>query len=107
MTSSEKSNGNDPVGIDAEQIEYLEQLARIRLTPDEKVRTRRDLSSILEYIEKLNELQTDDIEPMSHTVPMAPVFREDRAVNGDRRIEILRNAPEQKDGCFKVPKTVE
>jgi aspartyl-tRNA(Asn)/glutamyl-tRNA(Gln) amidotransferase subunit C len=107
MTRSETSAGRDPVGIGPEQIEYLEQLARIRLTEDEKLRTQRDLSKILEYIEKLNELETEGVEPLSHTVPMEPVFREDKAVNGDCRAAILRNAPEQKNGCFKVPKTVE
>jgi aspartyl-tRNA(Asn)/glutamyl-tRNA(Gln) amidotransferase subunit C len=107
MSQTESTVAKGSVAIGPEQIDYLEQLARIRLSEDEKSRTQRDLSSILVYIEKLNELDTDSVEPMSHTVPIEPVFREDKAVNGDMRERILMNAPEQKDGCFKVPKTVE
>jgi len=97
----------EPASIGAEQIEYLEQLARIRLSGEEKERTARDLSKILDYIEMLGELDTEGVDPLSHPVTTEPVFREDKAVNDDRRDAMLRNAPEHKDGCFKVPKTVE
>ena len=62
---------------------------------------------MLEYIDKLNELDTDGVEPMSHVFPVNNVFREDIVINGDDREEILKNAPERKDGAFVVPKTVE
>ena len=88
-------------------ISYLEKLGRIRLTEEEKERTRIDLSSILGYIDKLNELDTDSVEPLSHAFPITNVYREDVVTNGDRRDIILSNAPAQKDGSFKVPKTVE
>lgn len=107
MKHTGTSDGRESTGIGPEQIEYLEGLARIRLTEDEKQRTQRDLSNILVYIDKLDELDTMGVEPMSHTVPMEPVFREDQAVNGDCRTAILRNAPEQKNGYFKVPMAVE
>jgi len=107
MNQSATPDNRESAGIGADQIEYLEGLARIRLTDEEKLRTQRDLTSILEYIEKLNELETKGVEPLSHTVPMEPVFREDHAVNGDSRTAILKNAPEQKNGYFKVPMTVE
>ncbi len=107
MDQSKRIPSGKSPSIGPEQIDYLEQLARIRLSSEEKSRTQQDLSSILDYIEKLNELDTESVEPMSHTVPIEPVFREDKAINGDMREAILMNAPEQKDGCFKVPKTVE
>jgi len=88
-------------------ISYLEKLGRIRLTEEEKEKTRIDLSSILGYIDKLNELDTDSVEPLSHAFPITNVFREDIVTNSDRRDAILSNAPAQKDGSFKVPKTVE
>jgi len=88
-------------------ISYLEKLGRIRLTDEEKEKTRIDLSSILGYIDKLNELDTDSVEPLSHAFPITNVYREDVVTNGDRRDVILSNAPAQKDGSFKVPKTVE
>ena len=62
---------------------------------------------MLDYVDKLNELDTDGVEPMSHVFPVNNVFREDIVTNGDDREEILKNAPERKDGAFVVPKTVE
>lgn len=93
--------------ITMDLISYLEKLGRIRLTDEEKEKTRIDLSSILGYIDKLNELDTDSVEPLSHAFPITNVYREDAVTNGDRRDAILSNAPAQKDGSFKVPKTVE
>lgn len=93
--------------ITMELISYLEKLGRISLTEEEKEKTRIDLSSILGYIDKLNELDTNSVEPLSHAFPITNVFREDVVTNSDRRDFILSNAPDKKDGCFKVPKTVE
>jgi len=93
--------------ITLDLISYLEKLGRIRLTEEEKEKTRIDLGSILGYIDKLNELDTDSVEPLSHAFPITNVYREDVVTNGDRRDAILSNAPAQKDGSFKVPKTVE
>jgi len=93
--------------ITMDLISYLEKLGRIRLTDAEKEKAIIDLSSILGYIDKLNELDTDSVEPLSHAFPITNVFREDVVTNSDRRDAILSNAPAQKDGSFKVPKTVE
>lgn len=93
--------------ITMDLISYLEKLGRIRLTDEEKEKAVIDLSSILGYIDKLNELDTDSVEPLSHAFPITNVFREDVVTNSDRRDAILSNAPAQKDGSFKVPKTVE
>ena len=62
---------------------------------------------MLDYIDKLNELDTAGVEPMSHVFPVQNVFREDVVTNGDDRDNIIQNAPGQKDGMFKVPRTVE
>ena len=62
---------------------------------------------MLDYVDKLNELDTDGVEPMSHVFPVNNVFREDIVTNGDDREGILKNAPERKEGAFVVPKTVE
>ena len=61
---------------------------------------------MLDYIDLLNELDTTGIEPMSHVFPIENVFREDVVTNGDGSEATLKNAPEQKDGGFKVPKTI-
>jgi len=93
--------------ITSELTDYLQQLGRIRLTPEEAEKTKKDLSNILGYIDMLNELDTSGVEPMSHAFGRTNVFREDNVTNGDSRDDILLNAPESKDGSFLVPKTVE
>ena len=65
------------------------------------------MKTLQDYIDKLNELDTTGVEPMSHVFPVNNVFREDVVTNGDDRDEILANAPAKKDGAFMVPKTVE
>lgn len=93
--------------ISDETIEYVGILAKLELSEDEKEQAKKDMGSMLDYIDKLNELDTSGVEPMSHVFPVHNVFREDVVVNGDAREKILANAPEKKDGSFVVPKTVE
>jgi aspartyl-tRNA(Asn)/glutamyl-tRNA(Gln) amidotransferase subunit C len=93
--------------ISEETIEYVGILAKLELSPDEKEAARKDMGSLLDYIDKLNELDTSGVEPMSHVFPVQNVFREDEVRNGDIRTEILKNAPGEKNGMFKVPKIVE
>ena len=89
--------------IDDKLIQYLEDLSRLHLTEEEKEKSKEELGKILNYVDMLNELDTTGVEEMSHPFN----FREDEAVNTENREALLANAPEQKDGCFKVPQTVE
>ncbi|MBE5946958.1 MAG: Asp-tRNA(Asn)/Glu-tRNA(Gln) amidotransferase subunit GatC [Lachnospiraceae bacterium] len=91
--------------ITDETIEYVGILAKLELSDEEKEQAKKDMASMLDYVSKLNELDTDGIEPMSHVFPINNVFREDVVENGDDRENLLKNAPEKKDGCYKVPKT--
>lgn len=93
--------------ITDETITYVAALAKLELSESEKEKAKEDLGKILDYIDIMNELDTNDIEPMSHAFQMKNVFREDVVTNGDDRENILRNAKKQKDGSFMVPKTVE
>lgn len=93
--------------ISDETIDYVAILAKLDLSAEEKEAAKKDMGSMLDYIDQLNELDTTGVEPMSHVFPVHNVFREDVVTNGDDRDNILRNAPECKDGAFKVPKTVE
>lgn len=93
--------------ISDETIEYVGILAKLELSEEEKEQAKKDMGSMLDYIDQLNELNTTGVEPMSHIFPVNNVFREDVVTNGDDRDEILANAPEKKDGAFKVPRTVE
>lgn len=93
--------------ITDETIQYVAALAKLELSDEEAQSAKKDLESILNYMDTMNELDTELIEPMSHAFPMVNVFREDEVVNKEDRDNLLKNAPVQKDGCFVVPKTVE
>lgn len=91
--------------ISDETIEYVGILAKLELSGEEKEEAKKDMGRMLDYIDKLGELDTEGVEPMSHIFPVQNVFREDIVTNGDTRDKILKNAPEEKDGMFVVPKT--
>lgn len=91
--------------ITDETIEYVGILAKLELSKEEQEQAKKDMGRMLDYIDKLGELDTEGIEPMSHVFPVQNVFREDSIVNSNTREELLVNAPEQKDGMFVVPKT--
>lgn len=93
--------------ISDETIEYVGILAKLELSEEEKEQAKKDMGSMLEYIDKLKELDTQGVEPMSHVFQTQNVFREDVVTNGDDRSSILANAPGEKDGMFRVPRTVE
>lgn len=93
--------------ISDETIEYVGILAKLELSAEEKEQAKKDMGRMLDYIDKLNELDTEGVEPMSHVFPVSNVFREDEVQNGDEREKILANAPKAKDGSFQVPKTVQ
>ncbi len=92
--------------ISDETIEYVGILAKLELSDEEKERAKKDMGEMLDYIDKLNELDTEGVEPMSHVFPVNNVFREDVVTHEDGSIDTLANAPVKKDGGFKVPKTI-
>ena len=93
--------------ISDETIEYVGILAKLELSEDEKEAAKKDMASMLDYIDKLGELDTTGVEPMSHVFPVNNVMREDIVTNGDGREATLANAPENNESGFIVPKTVE
>ena len=93
--------------ISDETMEYVGILAKLELSKEEQKAARKDMERMLDYIDKLNELDTAGVEPMSHIFPVSNVMREDEITNGDGSEATLRNAPERNDDAFIVPKTVE
>lgn len=91
--------------ISDETIEYVGILAKLELSDAEKEQAKADMGRMLDYIDKLRELDTDGVEPMSHVFSAENVFREDVVTNGDDRERLLSNAPQEKDGMFVVPPT--
>ena len=83
------------------------KLARIELTPDEEQRLASQLGEVLQYVEKLNELDVSDVEPTAHATPLSNVMREDEPRESLSQEEALRNAPKTANGLFVVPKIVE
>ncbi len=93
--------------ISKEDIEHIASLARLSLTEEEKKLFGSQLSSILDYMEKLNELDTADIEPTSHVLPLTNVLRDDEPRPSIQREDALLNAPDRTEKFFRVPKIIE
>ncbi len=93
--------------ITPDLIKYLESLARITLSESEEEKVGKELQDILTYIDTLNELDTTDVEAMSHSFPITNVLRKDEVKPSMSPDEIVANAPESQDGAFVVPKTVD
>ena len=91
--------------ISDETIEYVGILSKLELSEEEKEQAKKDMGSMLDYIDKLNELDTTGIEQMYHVFPVQNVFREDVVTNGDESEKTLKNAPGEKDNMFMVPRT--
>ena len=94
-----------PVSI--QDVEHVALLARLQLNEDEKAAFQRELNAILTYVEKINELDTDNIEPTLHVLPLRNVFRNDEMKPSPDKKEMLKNAPDVYEGFFKVPPVLE
>ena len=95
--------------ITKKDVEHVARLARLALSEDEKARYTAQLESILEYIDKLNKVDTAHAPPTSHVLPMSNVWREDQAEPNrlGSQTDILKNAPEAEGPFFKVKKVIE
>ena len=88
-------------------VEYMANLARISLSNEEKELFQSQMGSILEYINLLDELDTEGVEPMPHAVRVENVFRDDVPVPSMERADFLKNAPAQISNLINVPKIIE
>ena len=93
--------------ITLEEVEYVAALARLELPPSELELLTEQLGRILEYIDKLNELDTTDVEPTSHVLPIRNVVRPDEVGEPMDRDKALALSPEDHEGYFEVPRVVE
>ncbi len=89
------------------EVEHIAQLARLELTEEEKSRYREQLSAILDYAQRLQELDTAEIAPTSSVLPARSVLRPDRPHPCLSVEDVLRNAPEAEDNQFRVPPVLE
>ena len=93
--------------IDEEQVRKVARLSRLELTEGEVEEFTGQLSAILEYVEKMNELETDSVEPLAHCLPISNVLREDVVRESLGTEKTLANAPQRDEDFFKVPKLLD
>jgi len=92
--------------IEKKEVKHIANLAHLKLSNEEINLFTRQLGDILDYINKLNEIDTDEITPTAYNIPMKNVLREDKVKESMDREKVLTNAPEKKDGQFRVPKII-
>lgn len=92
--------------VTRKEVEYIAQLARLRFKDEELENFTSQLNEILSYVDKLNELDTENVEPLSHPVEEFNKFRDDELKPSIEREEALKNAPDRTDEFFKVPKVI-
>jgi aspartyl-tRNA(Asn)/glutamyl-tRNA(Gln) amidotransferase subunit C len=93
--------------ISKQEVEYVAHLARLEIDDTQKDKFTSQLNDILLYIEKLNELDTKGVEPISHTIAVTNAFREDKVHNSLGTEKTLDNAPDARGEFFRVPKVIE
>jgi aspartyl-tRNA(Asn)/glutamyl-tRNA(Gln) amidotransferase subunit C len=93
--------------LSREDVQRVAALARLRLTAAEETSLTAELNSILLYMDKLDELDTSQVEPFTHAVDLVNAFREDVVTNEPNAEALLANAPEKDETFFKVPKIIE
>jgi len=93
--------------LDEAAVRHVARLARLKITDAEVVLFTSQLSKVLEYVEQLNEVDTQDVAPTAHPSPVSNVFREDVVRTSWTQEQALHNAPDCHDGFFRVPKVLD
>ena len=94
------------MSVTLKDVEHVATLAKLSFSDDEKKKLVGELNAILDYMEQLNELDTTDVDPLSHVIELSNVFRKDELKPCLTRDEALRNAPARSEKFFKVPKVI-
>ena len=95
------------MSIDKDTVKHISKLARISLDEKKIINLSKDLSSIMKFIDKLNELNTDKITPLTSIINTSLKSRKDEVKDGKIRDQILKNSPEKNEEFFVVPKVIE
>jgi aspartyl-tRNA(Asn)/glutamyl-tRNA(Gln) amidotransferase subunit C len=93
--------------VTTEDVRRVATLARLDLSPTEEERLTEELGRILQYMEKLNELDTEGVSPSAHPIPVAGSFRADKAEIFPGLSELLAQAPDRRDGFYRVPRVID
>ncbi|NUU61154.1 Asp-tRNA(Asn)/Glu-tRNA(Gln) amidotransferase subunit GatC [Paenibacillus agri] len=95
------------MSITVKDVQHVAKLARLQLSPEEEATFTEQMNAILQYAEKLNELDTENVKPTTHVLQVSNVMRDDVVKDSLSQEEALLNAPDQEDGQFKVPAVLE
>jgi aspartyl-tRNA(Asn)/glutamyl-tRNA(Gln) amidotransferase subunit C len=95
------------MAVTMKDVEHIAKLAKLNFTEDEKADFTRQFNEILSFMEKLNELDTSNVEPLSHVIELQNVLREDKAKESLSTENALKNAPSHTEQFFKVPKVID
>ncbi|HEY9165129.1 MAG TPA: Asp-tRNA(Asn)/Glu-tRNA(Gln) amidotransferase subunit GatC [Candidatus Kryptonia bacterium] len=95
------------MAVTIKDVEHIAKLAKLSFTEDEKSKFTEQFNEILAFVEKLKELDTSNVEPLSHVIELQNVFREDAVKPSLTTDEALKNAPAKNDKFFKVPKVID
>lgn len=90
--------------ITVKDVEHVAKLARLELSREEKEQFTKQLGDVLKHVEQMNEVDTAGVKPMAHAFDLVNVMREDKIVCEQTKEELMKNAPEEENGFFKVPK---
>lgn len=93
--------------VSLEEVDRIASLSMLKLDDEKRHMLQQNLDEILEHAERLNELDTQGVEPTTYILQQQNVLREDKQGDVWEREQLLKNAPEKEDGCFLVPKVVE
>ena len=93
--------------LSSKEVRYIARLARLRLSPEEEKEMAVQLGQVIGYVEKLRELDTEGLEPMSHVLELSNVSRPDISEIRISHEEALKNAPETDGNYFRVPKVID
>lgn len=91
------------MSLSRQDVEKISLLARLQLSEEELTVMTEQLSQIVQYVDQLAALDTEDVEPMAHAADIFNVFAQDKARPSLDREEALKNAPKRDDECFRVP----
>ena len=95
------------MSVTIKDVEHIAKLAKLKFTDEEMQKLQGELNTVLAYIDKLNEINLDDVEPLENINETENVFREDEAKPGVTKEEALKNAPDKTKDFFKVPKVLD
>ncbi|MGB7433645.1 MAG: Asp-tRNA(Asn)/Glu-tRNA(Gln) amidotransferase subunit GatC [Ahrensia sp.] len=95
------------MSVDTQTVKRVAKLARIAVSDQEAANLEGELNTILGFVEQLNEVDVDGVEPMTSVVSVSMRLREDAVTDGNKAADIVSNAPVTEDNFFQVPKVVE